>query len=339
MTITEPRLKDLLAALKKVRVGVIGDYCLDAYWELDDGVPQCSIETGKPTRAVRNQRYSLGGAGNIVQNLAGLGVEHIHTFGLIREDLFGRVVLDQLKNLHVHAEGLVPQNEHWDTPVYAKPFQLDREQSRIDFGRFNEILPASEDRLASILTSTITSLDALIVNQQLQNSICTETIIGRLNILAAENPHIPFILDARSRGNLARHMICKSNIVEAAAAAGTTVRDNDRVDETRLVQHAARIYEKTQKPVYITRGAEGISYFDGVRLESIPAPSLVGPIDTVGAGDTVVSALTATLAVGATLIEAGEFAVLAAAVTVQKLKQTGSATPEELLYCYRKYSA
>jgi phosphoglycolate phosphatase-like HAD superfamily hydrolase len=58
---------------------------------------------------------------------------------------------------------------------------------------------------------------------------------------------------------------------------------------------------------------------------------LLGKTDPVGAGDTVVSALACCLGAGIKPAEAAEFAVLAAAVTVQKLLQTGTATGAEIL--------
>jgi len=71
--------------------------------------------------------------------------------------------------------------------------------------------------------------------------------------------------------------------------------------------------------------------FDGNGFADIPAVPLSGPIDPVGAGDTAVSAVAAALAAGGTLEEAGEMGNLAAAVTVKKLRETGTATGAEIL--------
>jgi phosphoglycolate phosphatase-like HAD superfamily hydrolase len=54
-------------------------------------------------------------------------------------------------------------------------------------------------------------------------------------------------------------------------------------------------------------------------------------VDPVGAGDTAVSALATSLAAGASPKEAAEFANYAAAVTVQKLFTTGTASPKEIM--------
>ena len=60
-------LDKLLRKLPTIHVGVVGDFCLDAYWEVDNSRSEQSVETGLPTRPVRVQRYSLGGAGNVAR--------------------------------------------------------------------------------------------------------------------------------------------------------------------------------------------------------------------------------------------------------------------------------
>ena len=84
------QLEKLLADIRRVRIAVIGDFCLDAYWTLDASISEISIETGLATRPVRGQRYSLGGAGNVVNNLLSLGVKRVLAFGALGADPFGR---------------------------------------------------------------------------------------------------------------------------------------------------------------------------------------------------------------------------------------------------------
>ncbi|MCG2768898.1 MAG: PfkB family carbohydrate kinase [Anaerolineae bacterium] len=85
------------------------------------------------------------------------------------------------------------------------------------------------------------------------------------------------------------------------------------------------------RPVYITLGKSGVLLFEGESPRSIPAARVKPPLDTVGAGDAFLSTLTASLAAHATPWEAGVLANLAAGVVVCKLRQTGTASPEEIL--------
>jgi bifunctional ADP-heptose synthase (sugar kinase/adenylyltransferase) len=77
---------------------------------------------------------------------------------------------------------------------------------------------------------------------------------------------------------------------------------------------------------------------DGVSVYEVPAVALSGKIDPVGAGDTTVAAIACSLAAGASVLEAAEVGNLAAAVTVQKLRQTGTASPEEIIAVFLQHS-
>jgi sugar/nucleoside kinase (ribokinase family) len=59
------------------------------------------------------------------------------------------------------------------------------------------------------------------------------------------------------------------------------------------------------------------------------------PIDTVGAGDSVAAAFAAALCAGASLLEGAQVGNLAAAVTIQQIGTTGTATPEQVLAANR----
>lgn len=329
--LTISRLSDLLSRLRSVSVGVIGDFCLDAYWQLDESPLELSLETGKPTMAVAQQEYSLGGAGNVVNNLAALGVGNVRAFGVLGEDLFGDEMLRQFKAINTDSNGILRQKSDWQTPVYAKPYQGREELSRIDFGRFNTLSTDSEKQLIESLNKYIAELDALVVNQQIPKSIFTPAVIRTLNSLALQFPQKVFLLDSRNTISEFRSMICKVNAIEASALSGKRIERNEDCTSDRLSDYAKRLFEHFQKPVFITRSRLGLLFFDGNQTIELPALDSEGPIDPVGAGDTVVAAIAAALAAGANPHQAGSLAMLAAAITVRKLRQTGTATPKEIL--------
>ena len=91
------KLESILDTVSRVRIAVIGDFCLDTYWLIDALAAESSIETGLLTRPVRRQRYFLGGAGNVVMNLLALKVREVHAFGVIGDDPFGQEMLRLLR--------------------------------------------------------------------------------------------------------------------------------------------------------------------------------------------------------------------------------------------------
>jgi len=328
----EPRrLLQIFDGITRVSVGVIGDFCLDAYWQIDENPPELSIETGKPTHAVREQRYSLGGAGNVLSNVVALGVQRIFAYGVRADDLFGREILSLMQSLGTDCSAFVHQPAGWSTPVYAKPYRGSEEQNRIDFGRFNTLSRDSEQNLIDSLKRHVRALDALIVNQQLTQSIFSPAVVDCLNKLAQQYSMKVFVLDSRDRSLDFHRMTYKINASEAARLAGKPVKTNEAVTSDELREYATKLFSRFGKTVFITRSSLGIFVFDGEKHDELPAAKFAGPIDSVGAGDTAVAAIACALAADATPKEAGLLANLAAAVTVKKIRQTGTATPQEIL--------
>jgi len=323
-------IPQILKSISRTSIGVIGDFCLDAYWELDQGTPELSLETGKPTLAVTRQNYSPGGAGNVAYNLVALGVCRVAVFGVIGNDVFGQELQRQMAGFGA-TNGLTVQRDNWQTPVYAKPYLGAEEQSRIDFGRFNVLSIDSERLLIRQIDEEIKNLDALVINQQLPRSIFTPSLVECLNTLAQRWPEKVFLVDARNRIPDFHSMICKLNAVEAAQLFGRGIKDNESASDLDLEHFAEQIFERSKRPVFITRSKHGILLFDGTATTRIPAAEITEPTDPVGAGDTVVAALAASLAARSSLKDSAWLATLAAAVTVKKLQQTGTATPEEIL--------
>src|SRR3954469_24962739 len=67
------RLLALLQAARSKRIAVVGDAMLDVYLRGD--VDRISPEAPVPVVRVRERRYALGGAANVVQTVRGLGAQ------------------------------------------------------------------------------------------------------------------------------------------------------------------------------------------------------------------------------------------------------------------------
>ncbi len=329
-------LNSILNKFPSLHIGVIGDFCVDAYWLLNETNIEVSIETGKPTHAVVSQKCSLGGAGNVVNNLTAIGVGRVSAFGVIGDDVFGREMLELLKNQNAATAGMVTQSLQWDTSVYAKPYVDLEEQERIDFGRFNEISNATADKLLTEIDKAMDKLDGLIINQQLRNGIHSDYFIVGLQKIIDKNRDKIILLDARDVAERYSGIICKLNANEAAAVCGKKREINQAVPVAELSDYAQQIHKRTGRDVIISRSDRGIMGYDGNGVLEVPGILLTGLIDAVGAGDTTISAITASLSAGAKLKDAIEIGNYAAAVVVQKLRQTGTASPEEIMNIARE---
>ncbi|MFC1634970.1 PfkB family carbohydrate kinase [Planctomycetota bacterium] len=327
----EERIKEILARIKNIKVAVYGDFCIDAYWLFDPSGSEVSVETGLQAQAVSKHYYSLGGASNVVANLAALEPAAIQALGAIGDDIYGRELTRQLNDLGVDTTCLVVQKENFDTVAFGKPYLEGNEQPRMDFGFFNIRSETTDRALLDGIKNALQTVDVLIANQQVPGSITNESFIDRANDLFREFDDKIILLDSRHFGHKFKHIYRKTNDLEAASLNNVDVKLNDVFALADVQKFAMNLYRQFNKPVFLTRGPRGILTVDSDGLHEIPGIQLLKQLDIVGAGDTVTSALALCLGAGVGPAEAAEFANLAAAVTVQKLFQTGTANGPEIL--------
>lgn len=328
---TVDRIKEILARIKDVKIAVYGDFCLDAYWLLDPRGSEVSVETGLQARAVARHYYSLGGASNVVANLAALEPAAIQVIGVVGDDIFGRELRRQLHELKVDTTSLVVQEEDFDTVVFGKPYLEDSEEPRIDFGFFNKRSEATDGALLEGIAGALETADVLIMNQQVPGSIANESFIDRANQLFEQFGDKIVLLDSRHYGDKFKNIYRKTNDIEAAMLNGVEVALDDVLQLPDLKKYAGNLHRQFNRPVFLTRGPRGIVTVDSDGVGEVPGIQLLKKLDAVGAGDTVTSALALCLGAGCSASEAAEFANFAAAVTVQKLFCTGTASGREVL--------
>jgi rfaE bifunctional protein kinase chain/domain len=327
----EQRISEILARIKNVKVAVYGDFCIDAYWLLDPRGSEVSLETGLQAQAVAKHYYSLGGASNVVANLAALEPASIQVIGVVGNDIFARELTRQLEELGVDTTCLVVQKDNFDTVTFGKPYLEGKELPRMDFGFFNKRTEATDEALLDGIKNALKTADALIFNQQVPGSITNESFIDSANELFGKFRDKIVLLDSRHYGSKFRDIYRKTNDLEAAQLNNVEVKLDDVLTLADVKKYAGNLYRQFNKPVFLTRGSRGIITIDADGYHEVPGIQILKKIDIVGAGDTVTSALALCLGAGVRPDEAAEFANVAAAVTVQKLFQTGTASGPEIL--------
>jgi bifunctional ADP-heptose synthase (sugar kinase/adenylyltransferase)/phosphoglycolate phosphatase-like HAD superfamily hydrolase len=324
-------LSEILAAARGLRVAVLGDFCLDAYWALDDSCAEKSLETGLVTRAVSRQRYTPGAAGNVVMNLRALGVGRVDAFGVIGADPFGQELRARLGPADHDTDGLVCQATDWETHVYIKPCRGEREESRIDLGVSNRLADATADMLLGHLESRLADYHAVIINEQIACGIHhSARFRTALAALVARHPRTLFLLDGRHCNDAYRGTIRKLNDHEALRLCGTEREANEPVLRSEAQAASETLYARWNTPVFITRGARGCLLCGPEGVQEVPGLQIVGRLDTVGAGDSMLAGLAVGLAAGRDALAAATLGNFVAGVTVQKLHETGTATPGEV---------
>ena len=327
------RLEELLAVFPERKVAIVGDFCIDVYWHADMTRSLLSRETPRFPLPVVREQFSGGAAANVAWNLCELGVGQIYPITIFGDDWRGRELRRVLEGHGADLRHVVVAPGRM-TPAFAKPirhgFQSEQEDARLDFENETPAPREIEDQILAHLAECLPRVDALLVANQINNSLISERVRQHILRLAAQHPDTFVIADSRNQIGDFVGAICKPNEIEAARVFHPDITPADITDDV-IHDTGRRLSRRTGKPVFLTVGERGCFVFDGERVDHVPGIPTEPPIDFVGAGDTFIAAVGAALASGASLIEAAEVACLAAAVTIRKLGQTGAASAEEVL--------
>jgi rfaE bifunctional protein kinase chain/domain len=328
------RFDGIVGRYPHLRIAVVGDFFLDRYLEIDPAKAEVSIETGLTVHNVVRVRSQPGAAGTIVNNLVALGIGTIHAVGFCGDDGEGyelRRALAAARGVTVDHFLTSPERR---TPVYCKPLVLEegaepRELNRFDSKNWTGTPSALQKELAERVAELAGEVDALLLMDQVDlpdTGVVTSSL--RATTLTARRRHPSLIVLADSRRGLSHYppLGFKMNGAELARMFET----DDR--ELESVQRAAQsLAERNGQPVFVTLAERGIvGATPGTECQHVPAHPVRGPIDVVGAGDSVTANLAAALAAGATVREAMELAMAAASIVVHQLGTTGTASPRAL---------
>jgi D-beta-D-heptose 7-phosphate kinase/D-beta-D-heptose 1-phosphate adenosyltransferase len=313
-----------LSGLADARVLCIGDLMLDTYVYGD--VNRISPEAPAQVLAVRREETVVGGAGNVARNLASLGARCTFV-GAIGDDPAGtllaqcfareadaieaRLVVDRTRPTTRKTRFV---SEHHSTHLLRADWELAR--------------PVGGDVEAAILqraTAALADVGAVVLSDYSKGVLSPAVVRGV--IAAARQRAVPVIVDPKYgdysvyRGTT----LITPNRKELAEATRLPA-----ASDAELGAAAARLVEMVDcEAVLVTLSEHGMTLVArGQAPTHVPAYT-VKVLDVSGAGDTVVAAMAAFLAVGAGYEEAMRAANAAASVVVGK-RGTATVSAAEL---------
>jgi D-beta-D-heptose 7-phosphate kinase/D-beta-D-heptose 1-phosphate adenosyltransferase len=320
MGIDPARLTRLLAEFARVRLLVIGDLVLDEYVWGD--AERVSPEAPVPVVLVRDETLVLGGAGNVVRNVVALG-GRASFCSVVGDDAAGHRAADLLKNLGVDPAGLVVAEGR---PTTRKTRIVARSQQIVRFDReTTEPPPESVSRrLLAAVGAALPACDGVVIADYGKGVLSGPT--GGAAMARCLERGVPVVVDPKAALAAYRGAsLVKPNLREAEWLSGVPVRSPGD-----LARAARRLREELGgADVVVTRGAEGMTLFEGDSQGVDVHTAARAVFDVQGAGDTTIAALALALRVGATLLEAAVLANAAAGVVVGKVG-TATATPDEV---------
>ena len=331
---TPERFDQITAEFERLRLAVVGDFCLDRYLEIDPAKSEISIETGLPVHNVVRVRSQPGAAGTILNNLVALGVGEILPVGFCGMDGEGYELLAALKVMRDVQTGHFLQTPERRTFTYCKPLVLEpdqppRELSRLDSKNWSPTPESVRRALNDSFEMATERAHAVILMDQVDladTGVVTADLLEVVKQKAAAKPDLLMLADSRRSLKNWPPVALKMNERELAALVGQLLSGLAAV-----MAAAASLAKQQARPVFITLAERGIVGADASgQAEHVPAFPVRGAIDIVGAGDAVTANLTVALAAGATLREALELAMAAASVVIHQLGTTGTATVADL---------
>jgi D-beta-D-heptose 7-phosphate kinase/D-beta-D-heptose 1-phosphate adenosyltransferase len=312
-----PRADALLARMAGRRIVVIGDVMIDEWiW---GRVSRISPEAPVPVVAVHDHSFTLGGSGNVANNLRALGAQ-VALVAIVGDDGEGERVRALLAENDCDATGVLSLG---DRPTTRKTRVVAHNQQvvRADWESTAPLADADRARVIDAVRRAIAGADAVVLSDYAKGLLHREVVEAAL---AA-----PIVVADPKPGNvgLFAGVTCIApNVGEAARASGVTI-----TDDASLARAAHILFERLGcAHVLITRGEHGMSLF-GANGSRDDIPSVARTVfDVSGAGDTVVAVLTLALAAGVPIATATRLANFAAGAVVEKLG-TATATPAEII--------
>ena len=329
---THSDLKELLSRFSDLAILVVGDFFLDRYLMVDPDLAEISLETGLEARQVVEVRNRPGAAGTVTSNLNALGVRQIRAIGVIGDDGQGYDLKAGLHASGVETEHLM-EVQGRATPTYTKPILITtgQETERLDIKNRSTLPRQAEDRILAALERLLGEVHGVIVLDQVQERNCgviTDRVREGIAHLAPAYPNVVFMADSRSHIGRFRNVIVKVNREEALKAVSTDSGAEGTMSLSRAIRS---LVARTGRPVYVTLGPDGILCDDGEATERVPGIPVPGPIDIVGAGDSVSAGIASALCARASCVDAARVGVLASSITIQQIGTTGTASPEQVL--------
>ncbi|MGA2660774.1 MAG: PfkB family carbohydrate kinase [Verrucomicrobiota bacterium] len=332
---TLDRFHAITGRYANLRLGILGDFCLDRYLEIDPAKTETSLETGLPVHNVVEVRAQPGGAGTILNNLCALQVGHLYPIGFAGDDGEGYELSRALEQRPGVRLGFFLRTAQRRTFTYCKPLVIAPQKppvelNRLDLKNWTPTPSLVQGLIITRLLDAAKIADALIVLDQVdipETGVVAQRILAALADYLRAHPEMLVLADSRRSLRGFPPVVFKMNAAELAALSGAR-KDLDFDDIKRA---ALELADANHRAVFVTLAERGmVGAAPGGQVEHVPALPVRGEIDIVGAGDAVSANLTAAIAAGASLREALELAAAAASVVIHKLGTTGTASILEL---------
>ena len=321
------RMDSIIAGFQDCRILVIGDLMLDEYvWGTVDRI---SPEAPVQIVSVKRESHTLGGAGNVVNNLLALEAK-VSVFGVIGNGPYGDVMKNRFIELGADVEGLIHEKGR-PTTRKTRIMASNQQVLRIDRETVAPINDLTAKRLLSLYEKKLPDIDLVLISDYMKG-VLTEPVLKKVISLAAAYAK-KVIIDPKGR-KYAKYKgatLITPNKKEASEATGIEIDS----DETLTEAGKMLLKEIGADRILITLGREGMALIEKDGGLTRIATEAKQVFDVSGAGDTVLSVMGLSLAAGADCEKSARLANIAAGIVVGKVG-TATVTGNELRDALRR---
>jgi rfaE bifunctional protein kinase chain/domain len=305
------RLNDIFSAINGKKILVLGDIMIDEY--LWGKVNRLSPEAPVPIIEIEDESLRFGGGANVALNLKTLGCEPI-IIGVTGNDRMGEIFLNMLSDSQMRVDGIVQTKER-PTTVKTRIIGENQHIARVDREKTDSISESVFSNIKSKLDDILPETEAVIL-QDYNKGLLTKELIEYCITKANEKNKIitvdPKFINFMEYKNVT---VFKPNVKETAQALACIL------DTEEDIQNAGKeLKQRLQaKNILLTLGARGMALITESDEYAHVNAKTRKVADVSGAGDTVISTLTAALAAGANIKEAASMANYAAGIVCEEV--------------------
>ncbi|HEX8653434.1 MAG TPA: D-glycero-beta-D-manno-heptose-7-phosphate kinase [Pyrinomonadaceae bacterium] len=323
-SLTQERAGEIARRMTERKIVVYGDCMLDEFVWGD--VTRISPEAPVPVVDIRRESVHLGGAANVLANLIALGARAA-VVGVIGHDGAGERLRAALRETNaLQADDYLVVDESRPSTIKTRIIAHNQLVVRADRERRTPVDARTEDRLISALREALDEADAFVVSDYDKGAV-TPRILHEI-LLLAHGRGTPVLVDPKMR-NFDAYRPATLVTPNHHEALRLTNSEDDTDEGLKRAAHLIR--ERLEcESVLITRGERGMMLLEKANEPVYVETTAREVYDVTGAGDTVIATLAASLAAGASMLEAAMLANHAAGIVVGKIG-TATASADELV--------
>ena len=300
---------------------VIGDLMLDEYlWgEVDRISPEAPVQVV----AIQKEDFTLGGAGNVVNNAVALGAK-VSITGVIGTGRNGQLLLERFNELGVDTS-LIIQEPDRATTQKTRIIAANQHVLRIDRETKQDISGPTLEKMIRLIEDKMPDIDVVLISDY-GKGLITKNLLSK--VIASAKKHGKMIIVDPKGLDFSKYSgvsLLTPNKKEAALASGVEIND-----ESSLEKAANKILENIRLDnLLITCGKDGMVLFEKNKKPFRVRAKSRQVFDVSGAGDTVLAVFGLALASGASIHNSVALANTAAGIVVGKVG-TATVSKQEL---------